>query len=261
MSGGGGAKAFVDGPGSVELVWRSLPLQAAFNPVTLQGAGFAFALLPTLERRDRERAPARAAELAGGFNANPYLATFALGAVAVSEGREPPERVARFLDLVRGPLGAQGDALFWGVARPALFVCGALAVAGGAPWWIALAVLVPYNALAFAARWTGVRAGLAHGLDVAAALGCSWIRRAPAPLRTGGALAIGVLAGLVFTAAAPRAGLGTAGVAAWPAAVSFALAVLLFVAWPRRIGWGLALLAAWALAAAASWARAAGGPW
>jgi mannose/fructose/N-acetylgalactosamine-specific phosphotransferase system component IID len=261
-----------DPPGALALVWRSLALQAAFNTETLQGAGFAAALLPALERAHGPGAAARSAVLSGGFNANPYLATFALGAVSAAEGNEPPERIERFLALVRGPLGSLGDSLFWGAARPAIFVPAALAVAAGARWWIALAALALFNALAFAARIGGARAGLALGLDVASSLGRSWIRRAPPLIRPAGALVIGLLAGgMLARAVGGAAPVGTGGAAgtgglatpgaeagpAWLALFVFGLAVPLFALWPRRFGWGLALLAVWAFAAGlASWSLA-----
>ncbi len=244
-----------DLPGRWTLVRRSLPLQAAFNPVTLQGAGFAAALLPELERAHGAGAGPRAATLASGFNANPYLATFALGAVSAAEGLEPAARIDRFLRLVRGPLGSLGDTLFWSAARPALLLPAALVVTLGGPWWIALVALASFNLLAFGARLAGARAGLARGLDVAEELARSWIRTAPAGIRSAGACLIGLAAGAVVAVAAAggRTGGWTATTAlqgegpGWIPAAVFALALPLFALWPRRLGWGVALLAAWAL--------------
>ncbi len=238
------------------LVRRALPLQAAFNPVTLQGAGFARALLPVLVAAHGGGAGGRAAELAGGFNANPYLATFAIGAAARAEGTEPAARIDRFLRLVRGPLGSLGDALFWGAARPALLVPAALAVCAGGSWWIGLAALVPWNALAFGVRFTGARAGLEHGLEVAGELGRSWIRTVPSRIRMLGGFLIGLAAGVILAVAA-QGGTGgwsppngpPGGTPGWGPLAVFALALPLFALWPRRLGWGAALLGAWAVVA------------
>ncbi|MFN2433132.1 MAG: PTS system mannose/fructose/sorbose family transporter subunit IID [Gemmatimonadota bacterium] len=250
-------------PGVGRLVWRSLPIQAAFNAETLQGAGFACAVLPDLRRAHAENVGARAAALAGGFNANPYLAPFALGAVAVAEGHEPSDRVDRFLRLVRGPLGALGDALFWGTARPALFVPAALGVVAGGPWWLAAIVLAAFNGLAFGARVSTARAGLARGLEAAAWLTGSWIRRAPRHLRGTGAVAVGLLAGVLLARAVGLPGGGMrepAVAAAWPVLLAFALSVPLFAWWPTRLGWGTALLALWGLVEALSrWTASAAG--
>jgi mannose/fructose/N-acetylgalactosamine-specific phosphotransferase system component IID len=149
-------------PGPAALVWRSLALQAAFNPETLQGAGFAAALLGELRRAHGPDAGVRAAALAGGFNANPYMATYAIGAVAASTASEPAERIDRFLRLVRAPLGALGDLLFWASGRPAIFVVAALTVIAGGPWWVALIAVLLFNALAFPVRVGGAR-GLTPG--------------------------------------------------------------------------------------------------
>jgi mannose/fructose/N-acetylgalactosamine-specific phosphotransferase system component IID len=246
------------------LVARSLALQAAFNPANLQGAGFAHALVPVLARVHGREAGGRAAALAENFNANPFLATFALGAVAAVEGKEPPQRIDRFVKLVRAPLGSLGDALFWSAARPALFVPAALAVIAGAPWWLAFAVTALFNVVSFAARFTGARAGLARGLDVAAALASSWIRRAPVVIRPVGALIVGLTAGVALvrtlveggwsqsiTGSAP----GAAPAPAWLALAIFASSVPVFAFWPRRLGWGLALIVGWVAAAGlTSWA-------
>ncbi|HEY7530462.1 MAG TPA: PTS system mannose/fructose/sorbose family transporter subunit IID, partial [Gemmatimonadota bacterium] len=182
------------------LVLRALGLQAVFNAETLQGVGFGFAVLPALRRAHGAAAGARLARLSAAFNANPYLAPVAVGAVWRAEGREPPARIDRFLALVRGPLGSLGDALFWAGLRPALFVPAAAAVAAGAPWWLVGAAVSAFNAVSFAARWWGARAGLRHGLDVGAALGRSWVRRAPAWVRPAGGAAIGLVCGLALAA-------------------------------------------------------------
>jgi hypothetical protein len=135
-----------------------------------------------------------------------------------------------------------------------VLIPAALAVLAGAPWWLALAALVPFNALAFAARWSGARAGLARGLEVAGELGRSWIRTAPARIRVGGALLIGVASGFLLVRSASRGQAlpptGGAALPAWAPVAAFVLAVPLFALWPRRLGWGVALLSAWALAAA-----------
>ncbi len=59
------------------------------------------------------------------FNANPYLANFAVGAIAkLEEKKTPPQQIIRFKDLLRGPLGALGDSLIWQNLRPTLLVLG-----------------------------------------------------------------------------------------------------------------------------------------
>ena len=92
--------------------------------------------------RDSHRArfkPALARE-SRYFNAHPYLASVAVGALARAElDGEPPERIERFRTALCGPLGSVGDRLVWAgwlpfcsLASLALFGLGAgtLAVVG-----------------------------------------------------------------------------------------------------------------------------------
>lgn len=153
---------------------RLLTLQASFNYETLHGTGFAYTLLPLLRRvhaepEALERAVARHAEV---FNAHPYLASLAVGAVArlEAEGTDPT-LIRRFKSALRSSLGALGDQLVWATWRPA---CGFAAVALlllGVPWWVAVATfLVAYNGLHVRLRRWGLGEGLRLGLEVARAL-------------------------------------------------------------------------------------------
>jgi mannose/fructose/N-acetylgalactosamine-specific phosphotransferase system component IID len=59
------------------------------------------------------------------FNANPYLASYAMGAVIkLEEKKTPPEQIKRFKMALRGPLGALGDNLIWQNFRSALLILG-----------------------------------------------------------------------------------------------------------------------------------------
>src|SRR5206468_5227504 len=71
------------------------------------------------------------------FNAHPYLAAVAVGALARAElDGEPPERIERFRTALCGPLGSVGDRLVWAgwlplcsLASLALFGVGASTLA------------------------------------------------------------------------------------------------------------------------------------
>ena len=59
------------------------------------------------------------------FNANPYLASYAVGAVVkLEEDKIPGEQITRFKESLQGPLGALGDRLIWQNLRPALLILG-----------------------------------------------------------------------------------------------------------------------------------------
>jgi PTS system mannose-specific IID component len=113
------------------------------------------------------------------FNAHPYLASVAVGALARAElDGESPERIERFRTALCGTLGSVGDRLVWAgwlpfcsLASLALFGLGArtLSVVGF--------FLVAYNVGHFALRIWGLNTGWTHGLRVASALGNPVLRR------------------------------------------------------------------------------------
>ncbi|HEX2208586.1 MAG TPA: PTS system mannose/fructose/sorbose family transporter subunit IID [Longimicrobium sp.] len=157
------------------MLLRSLAVQGSWNYTTLIGTGLAYVLAPALRHlyaddpaRLRE-ALARHAEL---FNAHPYLAVLAAGALARLEGDGVPrETIDRFKSAIRGSLGSLGDRLVWLMWRPACALLMVALLLAGAGWWIAvLAFLVSYNALHLWMRAWGLRAGLRDGLQVARAL-------------------------------------------------------------------------------------------
>lgn len=157
------------------MLLRSLTVQGSWNYRTLIGTGLAFVLAPALRHLyadDPARLREAVARHAALFNAHPYLAGVAAGALARLEADGvPPETIDRFKSAVRGSLGSMGDRLVWLMWRPA---CGLLMVAlllAGAGWWAAvLAFLVSYNALHLWLRVWGLRAGWRDGLMVARAL-------------------------------------------------------------------------------------------
>jgi len=97
---------------------RLLAVQGAWNYETLMGNGIAFAMEPGLRLLPggRTGAPFRAAMArhAGYFNAHPYLAGLAVGALVRAElDGEDATRIERFRTACCGPLGSVGDRLVW----------------------------------------------------------------------------------------------------------------------------------------------------
>ena len=90
----------------LRMFWRSLFLQASWNPRGMQNLGFAYAMGPALDElypdpAARAKATARHLEF---FNCQPYMAAAILGGAArveerVAAGREHPRRDPRH----RGP--------------------------------------------------------------------------------------------------------------------------------------------------------------
>jgi PTS system mannose-specific IID component len=177
---------------------RLLAIQGAWNYETLLGNGIGFCIEPALRLLPGGiHTPAFHSALAREsryFNAHPYLAAVAVGALARAElDGEPPERIERFRTALAGPLGSVGDRLIWAgwlpfcsLASLAFFGLGARtgAVVGF--------FLVAYNAGHVALRIWGLNTGWTLGLLVASALGNPVLRRGPQEIGRLAALATGI---------------------------------------------------------------------
>jgi PTS system mannose-specific IID component len=233
---------------------RSTLVQAVWNYDTLQGIGFGWAILPGLERirPDRtERAERLLAHL-GTFNANPYLATIAMGVALrveeeIARGAAGAERrLERLLHALRGSLGAIGDELFWSAFRPALGLAAAVAALATGSVWPAVVYFVAWNALAQGVRLAGVRGGFASGAAVVRVLQDPFWTRAARMARAAGIFAAGAALGI----GAGLAVLGGGGVAG--AAIFLSLVALLWLAGTRIGARGPALSPALAFLAIAA---------
>ncbi len=219
----------------VRALFRLLSLQASWNYERMQGIGMAFAELPLLEEvaygdaKLRHAAIARAAEF---FNANPYLASAAIGAsIRAERDGEPSERISRLRTALCGPLGALGDQLFWVGSLPALLGLTLLAIAWGAGAWAVLGFLLAHNALRLSVHTWAFDMGLTYGVRVGGAIQASWLPKAVA--------VAGPAAGFLVGLAAPLSG-------AWllertptrgGLLIASGIAVALLIV--RRIGWRL----------------------
>ena len=182
----------------VAMFVRLLAIQGSWNYETLLGNGIGFCIEPALRLLPGGiHTPAFHAALAREsryFNAHPYLASVAVGALARAElDGESPERIERFRTALCGPLGSVGDRLVWAgwlpfcsLASLALFGLGAgtLSVVGF--------FLLAYNVGHFALRIWGLNTGWTHGLRVASALGNPVLRRGPQQIGRLAALATGI---------------------------------------------------------------------
>lgn len=213
----------------VSVFLRSFLIQGSWNYRTMLGSGFAFSLLPGLRSifgGDRDRVEAALQRHVEHFNAHPYLAGLALGAVLRLEAEgEDPEAIRRFKLAVRGPLGGIGDALVWATLLPGVAVLTLVAYALGAPGWACVAgFLLVYNAVHLGLRAWGLSVGLARGRDVAAPLARADLGGWAARMQGGVALALGVLVGLLLSGPQGVAGAG----AVWivPAVAAFLAGLL-----------------------------------
>ncbi|HET7583354.1 MAG TPA: PTS system mannose/fructose/sorbose family transporter subunit IID [Gemmatimonadaceae bacterium] len=183
---------------------RLLTVQGAWNYESMMGTGIGFCTEPALRAMPGGRSgPAYHEALAREsryFNAHPYLAALAVGALARAEleGR-PAAQIERFRAAMCGPLGSVGDRLVWGGWLPLSSLLALLVFGAGASGWLALATfLVVYNAGHLGLRAWALHTGWHHGLRVAAALGRPVLRQGPAHVSRAVALLAGAAVPLVL---------------------------------------------------------------
>jgi mannose PTS system EIID component len=177
---------------------RLLAIQGAWNYETLLGNGIGFCVEPALrllpggQGGDAYRAAlARESQY---WNAHPYMAAVAVGALARAElDGEAPARIERFRTALCGPLGSVGDRLVWAAWLPACSISALAAFGFGmGTGGVILVFLGIYNAGHLALRAWGLSAGLEHGMRVALALGGPVLRRGPSHIAQAAALIGGV---------------------------------------------------------------------
>lgn len=180
------------------MLLRMLAIQGVWNYETMLGNGIAFALEPALRRlpggRGGERYRTAMARHSGYFNAHPYLASVAVGALARAElDGTPADQIERFRVAAPGPLGSVGDRLVWAGWLP---LCSALALLafglGASPAGVVLLFLGTYNVMHLGLRIWGLHAGWTHGLRMAQALGNPVLRHGPAHVARATALIAGI---------------------------------------------------------------------
>ena len=185
------------------ILLRMLAIQGAWNYETLVGNGVGFCVEPALRRLPGgvggEAYRAALARQSQYFNAHPYLASVAVGALARAELEGvDPAKIERFRTAMCGPLGSVGDRLVWAAWLPLCALVALLAFALGAgPAGTVLVFLVSYNIGHLALRIWGINVGWREGLRVAGALGHPVLRHGPLHLARAGALVAGLALPLV----------------------------------------------------------------
>ena len=177
---------------------RLLAIQGSWNYESLIGNGIGFCVEPALRSLPGGvHGPAFKAAMAresAYFNAHPYLASVAVGALARAElSGVPPERIERFRTALCGPLGSVGDQLVWAGWLPFCSLVSLICFGLGArPVAVILTFLALYNAGHLALRVWGLHVGWTRGLGVASALGNPVLRHGPAHVARAAAVAAGV---------------------------------------------------------------------
>ncbi|MDP9177530.1 MAG: PTS system mannose/fructose/sorbose family transporter subunit IID [Gemmatimonadota bacterium] len=164
---------------------RLFAVQGAWNYETLLGNGIAFCMEPALRLlpggRGGEAYTNALSRHARYFNAHPYFAGVAVGALARAElDGVAPGMIERFRIALGGPLGSVGDRLVWASWLPlcSLIALIAFGLDARPPLVVAIFLLL-YNLGHLSLRAWGLRVGFERGLRVADALGHPLLRRAP----------------------------------------------------------------------------------
>jgi len=227
------------------IVLRLLAIQGSWNYETLLGNGIAFCIEPALRLLPggpgTPRFRAALARQSQYFNAHPYLAGVAVGALArVELDGEAPERIERFRTALTGPLGSVGDRLVWAGWLPFCSLVALLAFGLGAgPVAVVALFLGLYNAGHIGLRIWGLHIGWAHGMRVAPALAHPLLRRGPQEIARATAFAAGIALPLAFSRVIGPGRFVLGGVLL----TVLAGAVLVIRLEGRVEGWRLALLA------------------
>jgi PTS system mannose-specific IID component len=222
---------------------RLLAVQGSWNYETLMGNGVGFAAEPALrslpggiDGRAYREALGRECRY---FNAHPYLASVAVGAVVRAElDGVDATTIERFRTASCSPLGSLGDQLVWAAWLP---FCSLLALAafglGASPLAVVPIFLIVYNAGHLALRAWGLAVGFRRGLAVASALSNPVLREGPLHI----ARAAVVIGGFAVPLTLHRAVGGELSLALETAAAAFAGALVIGRVARRQQGWRMAL--------------------
>jgi PTS system mannose-specific IID component len=234
----------------LRMLLRMLTIQGSYNYESMIGTGMAFVMEPALRLlpggRGGDAYRDAMARQSRYFNAHPYFASVAVGALVRAElSLEPPERIERFRTAACGPLGSVGDRLVWAAWLPLCSLLGLTAFALGMPaWGVVMLFLGIYNAGHLALRVWGLDAGWRNGLSCASALNTPLLRSGPAVVTRMAAFAAGLALPLVLSTTVGLNALGVL-VAGSVAALG---AWVLFLMHGRIAGWRAAF---WLLVASA----------
>ena len=171
----------------LNLFLRSFFLQAGWNFAKYQNFGFAFIMLPVLQRLYKDDPAALSAVMQrylDTFNTQPVLASFCFGALAKREESivqaksvtEYKEQVLEWSGIRRGlsiTVASIGDRLFWGTLKPLSLLLAVLiwmllgvnffntSISTDMPdayVYLAISItFVAYNSIALFVRWKGLK--------------------------------------------------------------------------------------------------------
>ena len=189
---------------------RSFFIQAAWNFQSMISIGLCYTLLPIGRRLfdDQESYKNFILRHLSFFNAHPYFASFALGAIINLENKETKQisrdyqQLDKFKNAVTGPLGAVGDQVFWATIKPAsLLVCvaGFLLIYDQYMRLVFIPLfLILYNVPHFYIRYRGIIRGYKKGINIYRTLRPENFTVYFKIFRAIGGLALGTILGIIL---------------------------------------------------------------
>jgi len=162
----------------LRLFCRSFFIQAVWNYHSSLSIGLCYTLIPAAKRiyTDRGERIKFLCRHLNFFNAHPYFASFAVGAIVRVEeeqhvrGQPDPGLVERLKNALIGPLGAIGDQVFWANIKPASILVAVLGILifRELQWQLAFLgfMLLMYNIPHFYVRIAGITKGYRLGFEV-----------------------------------------------------------------------------------------------
>jgi mannose/fructose/N-acetylgalactosamine-specific phosphotransferase system component IID len=162
----------------MRMFFRSFFIQTVYNYQSLLSIGFCYSVAINLKTlySDPENRKQFLYRHLNFFNAHPYFASFAIGAIVKVEELNSQNKISnvvvidRFKNALIGPLGAIGDQLFWMTIRPAcIFIAMAALVVipslNGKLLFL-LFVFVLYNIPHLYIRFSGLWQGYTLGFNI-----------------------------------------------------------------------------------------------
>jgi len=101
----------------IQILLRSLTIQASFNFKRMQNLGFTFTMLPQLRNYDPQRVIHSLASHLQMFNTHPYFTAAVVGSIVRLEEEGDTLEADHLKNAVMGPYAAIGDSFFWGALR------------------------------------------------------------------------------------------------------------------------------------------------
>lgn len=176
-----------------KLVLRSLFLQAGFCYERLQGLGWCWMIKPLVKKFQISNPNDFYLKNLEPFNANPYISTYAVGAVAkLLEEKRDIDETQRLKNSLRGPLGSLGDNLIWRGIRPTLLAVGILATFW-LGFWGAIIFLGLFNLGQLYLRWRGISRGYQLGEQIFVEFSGNFWRKVPVIFSAAGAILSGTM--------------------------------------------------------------------